>query len=161
MIRRSICCAREILRCPKRGSPPSCTFIQLQAATHQACTVFYANDTPIGYSVGHMISATDFLLDRTGILPAYRKRGLYTAFLRGFLPFLKAVGYERVEALNAPHDPAPLIPKLRTGFVIGGTVFDDEKGALVKMVHHTHTDRREAFFLTNNLPVAPMPTDTD
>jgi hypothetical protein len=48
---------------------------------------------PIGWSIGVMIDAYTFFMSWTAILQTYQRRGIYTAFLKVFLPYLHALGY--------------------------------------------------------------------
>ena len=92
-----------------------------------------------------MTSASDYLMDETGILPAYRGRGIYSAFLSRYLVYLRDLGYERVVSYHAPNNRAVLIAKLRAGFVITGMRMRADSGASVQLTYFTHDDRRHAF----------------
>jgi len=63
---------------------------------HEYILIYNEVDQPVGWSYGLMHDAITFFMSRSAILPAYRRRGIYSAFLRYFLPYLQALGYQRV-----------------------------------------------------------------
>lgn len=117
----------------------------LQRNTHQDAVVFYTGDKAIGWSAGRMTGASEFMMDVTGIHPDYQSKGIYTAFLRVYLPYLRDVGYERVVSYHSPTNRAVLIAKLKAGFIIAGTEFREHAGASVKLVCHLHEDGYQTF----------------
>lgn len=123
----------------------------LQRETHQDAVVFYDGEAAIGWSAGRMTGASEFMMDVTGVHPDYQSKGIYTAFLRLYLPYLRDVGYERVVSYHSPTNRAVLIAKLKAGFVVGGTEFRENAGATVKMVYFLHQDRFEGFERVHSL----------
>ena len=117
----------------------------LQSATHQDAVVFYDDTTPIGWSAGRMTGASEFMMDVTGVHPDWQSKGIYTQFLRLYLPYLRDIGYERIVSYHSPTNRAVLIAKLKAGFVIGGTEFRENAGATVKLMCFLHADRYHAF----------------
>ncbi len=117
----------------------------LQRMSHQEAVVFYAGDTAIGYSAGRMTGASEFMMDDTGILPDYQRKGIYSAFLKLYLPYLCDIGYERVVSYHSPTNRAVLIAKLKTGFNIAAMELREHAGASVKMVYFLHQDRLLTF----------------
>lgn len=117
----------------------------LQKNTHQDGIVFYDGDKAIGWSIGRMTGASDFMMDDTGIHPDYQRKGIYVSFLRLFLPYLRDIGYERVVSYHSPTNRAVLIAKLKAGFVITATEFREHVGASVKLAYFLHEDRYQAF----------------
>lgn len=139
-------------RIPQERHAQKLALYHLQGATHQECVLIEKAGEPIGYSVGRMTGATEFVMDRSAILPGHQKQGIYRDFLRAFMPYLAALGYERVVSFNAPNHAAAIIPKLKVGFVVGGMLLDENRGALVKMLYLCYEDGREALVRANNLP---------
>lgn len=127
----------------------------LQRQGHQEAIVFYDADKPIGWFAGRMENASEFLMDVTGILPEYQRKGIYGAFLRLYLPYLRDVGYERVISYHSPTNRAVLIAKLKVGFVIRGMVLRENAGASVQLVYFLHQDRYDAFEDTHSLQPNP------
>jgi GNAT superfamily N-acetyltransferase len=130
---------------PERRDERKEALFALQRTTHQDGVVFYDGEAAIGWSAGRMTGATEFLMDVTGIHPDYQRKGIYSAFLRRYLPYLRDCGYERVVSYHSPTNRAVLIAKLKAGFVIGGTEFREHAGASVRLVCFLHEDRYRAF----------------
>ncbi len=95
----------------------------------------------MGWFWGYMEYADTFTIDTFGLIPAYRGRGIYSAFIRVLLAYLTAVGYERVTLFTHPNNRAMLIANLKAGFSIAGMEINESTGALVKLVYHLHDDR--------------------
>ena len=113
---------------------------------HTEQIIFRTDDgTPVGYFFGNMREPQTFFIISTGLLPAYRQRGLYSYFTRRLLSYLYAIGYERVQSLHQPNNRAVLIAKLKLGFNITGMVLDERMGAHVELTYLFHEDRRAAF----------------
>ena len=117
----------------------------LQRMGHQEAVIFYDNYQAIGFSAGRMTGASEFMMDDTGILPDYQHKGIYSAFLKNYLPYLGACGYERIVSYHSPTNRAVLIAKLKAGFNISGMELRELGGASVKLVYFSHQDRLLAF----------------
>jgi RimJ/RimL family protein N-acetyltransferase len=91
-----------------------------------------------------------------GFLPAYRGRGLYSAFLPKYLAYVTALGQERVTTSHHPNNRAIMIAELKVGFDIVGLELHESFGPLVKMAYFVHADRRAGFEQAFNM--APDPT---
>lgn len=115
------------------------------AKTHSENLVFYDGEKPVGWSSGVMIDDVSFFMSYSAVLPSYRRRGIYSGFLRLFLPYLSALGYERVTSNHMANNRAVLIAKLRAGFFVTGMVLDERYGAQVSLTHLLHAERRTGF----------------
>ncbi|MEO1286304.1 MAG: GNAT family N-acetyltransferase [Chloroflexota bacterium] len=130
---------------PKERREEKRRLYTLQRMTHQEAVIFYDGETPIGYSAGRMTGASEFMMDETGILPAYRRKGIYAQFLQSYLPYLKDCGYERLVSYHSPTNRPVLIAKLKAGFNISGMELREHAGASVKLVYFLHQDRLITF----------------
>ncbi len=130
---------------PERRDEHKQALFKLQRQTHLDVVVFYHNDKAIGWSAGRMTGASEFMMDVTGIHPDYQNKGIYTTFLKAYLPYLRDIGYERVISYHSPTNRAVLIAKLKAGFIIAGTEFREHAGASVKLSYLLHQDRYKAF----------------
>lgn len=130
---------------PARRDERKQALFGLQRNTHLDAVVFYDGEAAIGWSAGRMTGASEFLMDVTGLLPAYQSQGIYRAFLMPYLAYLRAVGYERIVSYHSPSNRAVLIAKLKAGFIIAGTEFREHAGASVKLAAYLHEDRYRAF----------------
>ena len=117
----------------------------LQRMSHQEAVIFYDADKAVGYSAGRMTGSSEFMMDDTGILPEYQAKGIYSTFLKNYMPYLCDCGYERVVSYHSPTNRAVLIAKLKAGFNIAGMELREHAGASVKLVHFLHQDRLLTF----------------
>ena len=82
---------------PGEQRPRTRLLREVHGRLHHEYILFYNEvDQPVGWSYGLMHDAITFFMSWSAILPAYRRRGIYSAFLRYFLPYLQALGYQRV-----------------------------------------------------------------
>lgn len=122
-------------RAGKRHGPPSPEWI-----------IFYhGQDEPVGWFYGFMEDEETFFIDTVGLIPAFRHRGIYTAFLKQLIAYLGALGYERLTTSHHPNNRAVMIPELKAGFNIVGIELHEGCGPLIKMAYLFHDDRREGF----------------
>ncbi len=116
------------------------------ARTHHERFIFYNEaGEAIGWSYGEMLDYETFFMTSTGILPEYRRRGIYTAFLKRLLSYLAALGYERVTSNHQTNNAPVIIAKLKAGFVILGVNLDERWGAQVELACFFHDDRRRGY----------------
>lgn len=118
---------------------------EVHEATHRENVVFYVGEEPVGWSIGSMLDPGTFFMAYSGVLPGYRRRGIYLAFLGVFLAYLRELGYERVTSNHAANNRAILIAKLKAGFYVSGAILDERFGAQVGLVYLFHEDRRRGF----------------
>ncbi len=116
------------------------------ARTHHEYFSLRTDDgTPIGFSYGDMRDGQTFFMTSTGILPAYQRKGIYTAFLKRLLTYLFAAGYERVLSNHHPNNRAVIIAKLKAGFNITALTLDERWGSQAELTYLFHDDRRQIF----------------
>lgn len=130
---------------PERRDELKKVLFSLQRSTHQDAIIFYDGKQAVGWSAGRMTGASEFLMDVTGILPVYQNKGIYTNFLKLYIPYLRDIGYERVVSYHSPTNRAVLIAKLKAGFIITATEFREHAGASVKLTYFLHEDRYQTF----------------
>jgi len=118
---------------------------QVFAGTHHEYLVCYDGESVAGWSYGEMHDPETYFMSNSAILPAYRRRGIYSGFLTHFLDYLKALGYERVTSNHQPNNRAVLMAKLKAGFVISGMILDERWSAQVQMTYHMYDDRKQGF----------------
>jgi GNAT superfamily N-acetyltransferase len=119
---------------------------QAFAHTHHEQFILYNQvGDPVGWSYGDMLDSETFFMTNSAILPAYRRRGIYTAFLMHLLTYLAALGYERVTSKHQTNNRAVIIAKLRAGFNILGVDLDERWGAQVELGYFFHSDRQRGY----------------
>ena len=103
-------------------------------------------NVPIGWMFGESQDQSTFYMRNTAILKEYQNKGIYTAFLKEFLEYIKYIGYEKVASHHLGTNRAVLIPKLKLGFDICGLELHETIGANVKLVHIFHEDRKSVYY---------------
>jgi L-amino acid N-acyltransferase YncA len=86
-----------------------------------------------------------FFIDTIGLVPEVREQGIYQAFLKQLIRYLKAAGYERLTSSHHPNNRAVLIPELKVGFNIVGLEINESAGPILRVAHPLHEDRRLGF----------------
>ncbi|HEX6385875.1 MAG TPA: GNAT family N-acetyltransferase [Anaerolineae bacterium] len=131
---------------PGEQSPRTQLLREVHSQLHHEYILFYDEaNKPIGWSYGLMHDAITFFMSWSAILPAYRRRGIYSAFLRHFLPYLQALGYERVTSNHMVTNRPVLIAKLKAGFHVTAVSLDERFGAQVQLTYFFDPDRYEGF----------------
>ncbi|NEX63485.1 GNAT family N-acetyltransferase [Noviherbaspirillum galbum] len=98
----------------------------------------FDGDTLVGWSMGWYERGGAFYVANSAVLPAHRRRGVYSRLARAVLDEAAARGCHTVYSRHLSTNNPVLIAKLRLGFVITGMEFSEELGSLVRM----------SFFLT-------------
>jgi GNAT superfamily N-acetyltransferase len=126
-------------------------------AHHERFLFRAADGTAVGYSYGDMRDRETFFMTSSGVLPAYQRRGLYTAFTKRLLAYLYALGYERVVSNHQPNNRAVIIAKLKLGFNITAVNLDERWGAQAELTYLFHEDRRRGYARAFALEQRPTP----
>jgi RimJ/RimL family protein N-acetyltransferase len=122
------------------------------AQTHREHILFTTADQAcVGWSTGAMLDPSTFFMSYSAVIPRYQRHGIYSSFLRVFLRYLHALGYERVTSNHMVNNRAVLIAKLKAGFVITGTILDERWGAQAALAYFFYEDRRRGFARTYSL----------
>lgn len=111
----------------------------------ESIAFYNADKKPVGWFWGYMEYADTFTIDTFGLIPAYRGRGIYSAFMQPLLTYLTTIGYERVTVMTHANNRAMLITNLKAGFSIVGMENHESGGAFVKLAYHLHDDRHTDF----------------
>jgi RimJ/RimL family protein N-acetyltransferase len=114
--------------------------------THPEWVVFFdEEEAPIGWFYGYMADEETFFIDTIGIVPEFRSKGIYQAFLKQLIDYLKAAGYERLTSTHHPNNRAVIIAELKVGFNIVGLELYEGAGPILKVAHLLHEDRKLGF----------------
>lgn len=104
---------------------------------HSERFIFYdSDDKPVGWSISEQREPDTLFMIWTGVLPAHQNRGLYSAFLRRYLEYAKALGYSRVTSNHMVNNRRVLVAKLKAGFVASGMSLDERWGAMIWLTCH-------------------------
>ena len=119
---------------------------ELAQQTHYEYFVFNNEaGEPVGFSAGKLTDGQTFFMEWSGILPAYQRRGLYSRFLDSLIPYLQALGIERVTSNHMGTNRPVLIAKLKAGFIITGVTLDERHGMLVWLARFLEPARQQGF----------------
>lgn len=147
----------RLFQVPPERQPTVHHLQQSYTRSNPECVVFYAETRlPVGWFYSYREDAATMFIDTIGFLPAYRGRGLYSAFLPKYLAYLAALGYERVTTSHHPNNRAIIIAELKVGFDIVGLELHESHGPAIKMACFMHADRRSGF--EHAFSMAPDPT---
>jgi RimJ/RimL family protein N-acetyltransferase len=148
----------RLFQVPSERQPDVSRLQQSFTRLHAECVVFYADaHLPVGWFYSYSEDAATAFIDTIGFLPAYRGRGLYSAFLAKYLAYVAALGYERVTTTHHPNNRAIMIAELKVGFDIVGLELHESHGPLIKMAYFMHADRRNGF--ERAFSMAPDPSN--
>lgn len=113
---------------------------------HREWLMFHdADDRPIGWSFSEQREADTLFMVWTGLVPDVQNRGIYSAFLRHFLAYAKALGYARVTSTHMVNNRRVLVAKLKAGFVASGMTLDERWGAMIGLTCHLDDDLAGAY----------------
>ena len=115
------------------------------AQAHHERFIFYDRDQVVGWSYGDMRDRETFFMTNTAILSAYRRKGIYSAFLKQLLSYLEVLGYERVLSAHQTNNRAVIIAKLKARFNITAVTLDERWGAQVELTYLFHEDRQHGY----------------
>ena len=133
-------------RPPKERAQRVAQLWEQRIDTHPEWIVFFdQEDHPIGWFYGYMEDEETFFIDTIGLVPEVRTKGIYQAFLKQLIQYLKAAGYERLTSSHHPNNRAVLIPELKVGFNIVGLEINESAGPILRVAHPLHEDRRLGF----------------
>jgi len=135
-----------VFRPPKARAQRVTRLWEQRIDTHPEWIVFFdQDDHPIGWFYGYMEDEQTFFIDTIGLVPEVRAKGIYQAFLKQLIQYLKAAGYERLTSSHHPNNRAVLIPELKVGFNIVGLEINESAGPILRVAHPLHEDRRLGF----------------
>jgi len=103
----------------------------------------FARNEFIGWHTGDQRSGEEFYMRNTGVLSAWRGRGIYKALLPHVIDCCVREGFQVISSKhNATNNPV-IIPKLRAGFVITGLELSDRFGTMIRLEYFTNAKRRQ------------------
>lgn len=107
----------------------------------------------IGWSFSEQREPDTLFMTWTGVLPAHQNKGIYSAFLRHYLDYARALGYRRITSNHMVNNRRVLVAKLKAGFVASGMTLDERWGAMIFLIFHLDDELaatyRSAFSLEN------------
>jgi len=97
----------------------------------------------IGWTAGQQESAETYYMRNSAVLPAHRRKGLYTQLLAETLRIVTAKGFQKIYSRHSATNNDVIIPKLKAGFTISSLEVTDLFGVLVHLVYFPKDLRRK------------------
>lgn len=102
----------------------------------------YLGEEFCGWFYGEQQNNQTFYMQNSAILPAHRRKGLYTALLYEVLNRVKDQGFQIVLSRHTTTNNSIIIPKLKAGFKITALEVSDRFGTLVHLSYFFNETRR-------------------
>lgn len=141
-------------------SPPPPLLAEAQAHHGEQLVFYDAAGEPIGWSIGHQHEPDTFFMLWTGILPAHQNQGLYSAFLRHFIDYCRALGYARIASTHMVNNTRVIVAKMKAGFVASAMELDERWGAMLRLTYYIDESRKRGLESAFSLPNYDQPDET-
>jgi GNAT superfamily N-acetyltransferase len=107
--------------------------------------LLHKNDL-IGWTDGWQdsIEQDTFFMGASLVVPAFQKKGLYSALVKKVFEITKAEGFQSISSLHIMTNNPVLIAKLKLGFSIYGFEVNTRYGALVRLIFHHNEMKKNA-----------------
>jgi len=102
----------------------------------------FKNDEFCGWFTGDQYNHETFYMRNSAILPAHRRKGLYTALMNEVLNRVEKMGFQIVLSRHTTTNNSIIIPKLKAGFLITALEVSDRFGTLVHLSYFFNEKRR-------------------
>lgn len=112
-------------------------------------------DELIGWTYGFASFTDSWMMATSAVLPAHRRRGIYTALCETCTALVAEAGYRVVESHHVATNNPILIAKLRLGFHVTGLQLSPTMGTLLTLEKPLDDLRRTALLARSGL--IPMP----
>lgn len=113
-------------------------------------------DTLVGWSIGNQASDDTYYMRNSGVIPAYRNRGIYSEILRLVLEFIAKTGAQIVSSRHRIDNNAILIAKLKAGFFVTGMEVSDKFGTMLNLSFY-FSPKREKLLAMRAGSIPPPP----
>jgi GNAT superfamily N-acetyltransferase len=117
----------------------------------------YMGDELVGWSCGWMERGRVFYMANSGVVPAHRRKGIYTALLSAVRDHAVLQGVVTLRSQHSVLNNAVIITKLRFGFHVAGLSQSAQMGTLVELNFHL-SQPRQALFRSRAIPFVARPS---
>ncbi|QDK38630.1 GNAT family N-acetyltransferase [Bdellovibrio sp. NC01] len=107
--------------------------------------VAYKGDEPVGWHYGYSTDPETYYMQNSAVLEEHRGHGVYGQLLDAVIAKVGSEGFQVITSTHHSNNAAILIPKLKKGFVISGTVFHERFRFLLEMKYFFNAERRKAY----------------
>lgn len=105
----------------------------------------FADGMLVGWSHAWLLPGGTLYVGNSGVVPAFRRQGLYTQLVAAVEQQALALGCLRVESHHRAANHAVLIAKMQAGYTIVGSEYTAEMGLLLKMCKQLDARRAQVF----------------
>jgi ribosomal protein S18 acetylase RimI-like enzyme len=102
-------------------------------------------DNLIGWSTSRQLRMYEFYTMNSGVIPEYRRKGVYSKLIKEVLKEAHQLGYQTVSSNHVMSNNDVIIAKLKLGFKISGIEVFDDFGTTVKLTYFLNETRGNAF----------------
>ena len=99
----------------------------------------------VGLSSGWFEVGGNFYIGLSAVDPAYRRQGVYTRLLNTIEQGVRKRGGLLISSQHVATNNAVLIAKLKLGYLIAGTEYNEQMGLLVRLVLQLAPERKALF----------------
>lgn len=97
----------------------------------------YLKNEPIGWTFGFSGKVrSEVHMINTGVLPAHRGKGIYSALLNLVIGYLQTMDVTSIRSRHRADNNPILVPKLKAGFTISGMEISPRFGTMVNLVYY-------------------------
>jgi GNAT superfamily N-acetyltransferase len=114
----------------------------------------YRGGELVGWSFGWMERTKSFYMANSGVIAAYRRRGIYTALLDAIRAHALSQGAVALRSQHSVLNNPVIIAKLRQGFHVSGLSQSAQMGTLVELTCHLSAPRHE-LYRGRSIPFVP------
>jgi GNAT superfamily N-acetyltransferase len=105
----------------------------------------YFDEALVGWSFGWMERGNVFYMANSGVVPSWRRKGVYSSLLSAFQDYASSNGAVAIRSQHSVLNNPVIIAKLLAGFHVSGISQSASMGTLVELTFNFSEKRRELF----------------
>ncbi len=105
----------------------------------------YDGDKLVGWNISSQKSSDTLHTIFSGVLPEYRKKGLYTQMTKMVLEEAARLGFQVITSAHQMINNPVIISKLKLGFLIKGIVMAEELGPMLTLKYFVNPTREKVY----------------
>jgi GNAT superfamily N-acetyltransferase len=114
----------------------------------------YDGDKLVGWNISSQRSSDTLHTIFSGVLPEYRKQGIYTEMTKMVLEEAPKLGFQIVTSTHQIVNSPVIISKLKLGFLIEGMLMTEELGPMITLKYFVSPLREKVYkYRTGKIPV--------
>jgi GNAT superfamily N-acetyltransferase len=105
----------------------------------------YFEEELVGWSFGWMERGSVFYMANSGVVPSYRRKGIYSSLLSAVQDYASSNGAVAIRSQHSVLNNPVIVAKLLAGFHVSGISQSARMGTLVELTFHFSEKRHELF----------------